>query len=417
MSEKLKGSLHRTAILVLLALIVLAGAVFILITEEDLMLDKPPKVKLQSAISNEEETALVKWKAVECTGYMIDVATDKEFKNVTIHQKAKASEKSAKVKWLKHGRKYYFRIRAFNRGTKETKFGDWSNVIICTAHQHKYILKKGTKKKRVFRCDCGKKYTEKLRSVYRKAKIRRIKPTFTPTSNTFGESPVVAKGVNSRQKEYNYVLYCQTSGALNRENEYMKQHGCSTCALTTILRATVEDFPDYDPNQVLHNVIRKVAGSEVYNSNFSKPMEAQMPISLKGIDQVLTEYGVKHKYVYSYTPESATKEITAHLKEGDPIIFMISPGLYASNPHTMLMLGLDKEGKVIVGDSMMQRKRWGSSAYGLVKYSQEGNPDSNTVANIVSYMDGSTGSVANKGFFYSGGKVGNRGYILINPEK
>ena len=409
MSEKLKGSLQRTVILVLLALIVLAGAVFILIKEEDLMLERPPKVELQSVISEKEETAEIKWKAVECSGYLIDVATDPEFKNVTIHQKAKKSKKTATIKWLKQGKKYYFRIRAVNRGAKEAKLGKWSNVIIRTAHQHKYILKKATRKKRKLRCDCGKKFTEKLRSVYRKPKIRRIKPAFSPTSNTFGESPVVATGVNSRQKEYRYVLYCQTSPSLNRENEYMKQHGCSTCALTTILRATVEDFPDYDPNQVLHNVIRKVAGSEVYNNNFRKSMKMQMPISLKGIAQVLTEYGVKHKYVYSYTQESATREITAHLKEGDPVIFMISPGLYASNPHTMLMLGLDEEGKVIVGDSMMQKKRWGDSAYGLVKYSQEGNPQSNTVANIVSYMDGSTGSVANKGFFYSGGKVGNRG--------
>ena len=486
--------------------------------EPSFALSKPGKVKISSVKSKKVGQLVVKWKKKKSSGYQVQRALDKKFKKSSKKIKVKKSKKSLTIKKLKNGKKYYVRVRAFNKKGKKIKYGKWSKVKTCKVHKHKYVLVKKDAKYKHYKCKCGKKLKKKIKTKKAEPQntntqnnqnnnntdtskstdttkkedtstkeettkndttktdttktdttksdttkkqdtssnddiiktddagqqdadtdetpILKVAPTFSEPTNTKGKNLVTAVATNSRGQVYNYKLFMQSSSTYKTKENYVKKHtltpeveeffgekgtnhylwkhGCSTCALTTVLRATVPELKDYDPLQVLTKVIRPVVGEETYKANFSKTMEKQMPISLKGIDKVLTEYGVKHKFVYTYTPASAEKEITEHLKEGDPIIFMLKEGLYAKYPHTMVMLGLDKDGKVIVGDSLVQKSLWGASAYGLIKYSKEDDPKSNTVANIVKYMDGSTTDISKKGLFYTKGAAGNRGYILIN---
>ena len=86
---------------------------------------------------------------------------------------------------------------------------------------------------------------------------------------------------------------------------------------------------------------------------------------------------------------------------------------YSGGIHTMVMLGLDNKGRVIVGDSLKQSaSRWGSHNR-LVKFDTKDNSGVNTVENIASFFTYSIEDIDNLGVFYSGPK-GNIGYILVN---
>ncbi len=240
---------------------------------------------------------------------------------------------------------------------------------------------------------------------------------FEAPKSTNSDSCVAASVQSADGKRYNYKLYWQKSKALkfkySKYRAYFAMHGCSTCALTAVLNATVPKYKNYTPDRVLVEVIKPVVGAKTFKKNFSKSLRKQMPIGLRGISKVLKANGVKHKYVYKYTKKSAAKEIRAHLEKGKPVIFMIRRSTYAYNPHMMVMLGLDKKGRVIVGDSCLSSaSKWGTNNR-LIKYNTRKKTTSNTVENICKYFKDSTNSVKGVGSFYDGRK-GNIGYILVD---
>ena len=444
------SNIAKKSISIALSLCLAFTAMMYMTSEPSFALSRPGKVKISSVKSEKTAQLVVKWKKKKSSGSQVQRALDKKFKKSSKKIKVKKTKKSLTINKLKSGKKYYVRVRAFNKKGKKTKYGKWSKVKACTVHKHKYVYVLEDDAYAYYSCKCGKELSKKLETKKEDLPdtenqdkdntdidpVVKVPPTFSQPTNTKGKQPVTAVATNSRGQIYNYKLFYQSAATyrtragyikkhqltpevnnffgVSGKNYYLWKHGCSTCALTTVLRATVPELEDYDPLQVLTKVIRPVVGEAIYQANFKKTLAKQMPISLKGIDKVLTAYGVKHKFVYTYTKASAKREITNHLKEGDPVIFMLKEGLYAGSPHTMIMLGLDKNGKVIVGDSLFQKDRWGASAYGLIKYSKAGDPKSNTVANIVKYMDGSTNDISKKGLFYTKGAAGNRGYILIN---
>ena len=387
---------------------------------------KPARVKVQSVSSKQESTIIIKWKKVKCDGYRLQYSTDKKFKKSVKKSKVKKNKKSLTIKKLKNGKKYYFRVGAYNKNKETTKHGKWSKIKACTVHTHCYILKKSTKKASYYQCKCGKKYVKKVKkkvATVTPAEEGYVTPSFSPMKPSKAKSPADATGINSRGFVYNYRIFSQTAAAQNPNGDkYLAKHGCSTCSLTTILRIMVPEFANYTPRDVLTKVIKKVAGTKTYNANFKKSLDKQMPISLKGIDKVLTKYDVPHKFVHDYTAGNAKEMIMDHLKEGDPIIVMIAgdkpgPGVYSKYSHAMLLLGLDNDGKIIVGESAQQKSRWGASAYGLIKMGAEKNPDCNSITNIVKHLDSPAADISKKGFFYSSGKKGNIGFILINPKE
>jgi hypothetical protein len=278
------------------------------------------------------------------------------------------------------------------------------------------LLKKWNLTGKYYKCSCGKILTKKnilnTRAIQLMNMPNVCEPSLTPLTASKSKDVVDVTSTNRRGFTYNYRLYYQKSSALNKSNKYLKEHGCSTCALTTILRATVPELAGYTPNQIRTKVIKKVAGSKVYKDNFSKKLDKQSPISLYGISVILTEYGVKHKYVYSYTKAGAKAELKKHLSNGDPVIFFSKGKLYTKNgyAHAMLMLGLDKNGNAIFGDSMKQKGLWGAKNYGLLKYGQAKKPNSNSIKNVVKYLKAPADNNTT-GFFN-----GKLGYILINNQ-
>lgn len=220
--------------------------------------------------------------------------------------------------------------------------------------------------------------------------------------------------VNSRGSRYNYRIFNQKAG-YDTYSGYLSAHGCSTCALTSILRNN-EGLEDLTPDGCLEEILTETAGDEVFDANFSKSARKQMPVTLYGAKKVFEKYGVSYK-LPAADAKKREKEITAWLKAGDPVLFTFGNGSSAGlsrHTHTVLLLGIDDDGYVIIGDSLHKSAaHWGSQ--GLVKTGQL------TVADMLSFIkkDGEW-SVCNEEtdsshFFYRNSS--DRGYLLVRVSK
>ena len=214
--------------------------------------------------------------------------------------------------------------------------------------------------------------------------------------------------------KYNYRIFNQKAG-YDSYSGYLSAHGCSTCALTSILR-NVEGLEELTPDRCISEIQRETAGDAIFDKNFSKAARRQMPVTLYGAKKVFDKYGVEYQ-LPSSDPDDHESEITEWLKGGDPVLFTFgnggSVGL-SKHTHTVLLLGIDEDGHVIIGDSLHKSaSHWGSQ--GLVK------TDRLTVADMLSFikMDGgwsvSDPDTSDSHFFYKNSS--DRGYLLVRISK
>ena len=297
---------------------------------------------------------------------------------------------------------------------KKTPKSDIMNIPPSKTH----ILKKSGNGYICKRCGQALNY---IKRTYKNKKTGKKKTvTFRAPKNTFVNTSISVSVKNSKGAIYRYRLYYQNSKynyyKYPKYKDYLVMHGCSTLVLTSVLNATVPKYRNFTPDMVLEEVIRPVVGKNVFRANFSKPLEKQMPIGLKGISKVLTKNGVRNKYVYKYTKKSATKEITEHLASGNPVIFYQSNSVLTPTTHAMIMLGLDDNGRVITGDTVHRpASLWGKNNR-LVKFNTTKSAKSTTVKNVCRYFNASTSSISKVADFYNGQK-GNVAYVLVYKDK
>ena len=84
---------------------------------------KKPAAAAITKIKSSKPTVNVTWKKVACTGYELQVSLNSDFNKAT---KYKLKAVTKKVPKLKHNKKYYFRVRAYNTENKKTTYGAWS---------------------------------------------------------------------------------------------------------------------------------------------------------------------------------------------------------------------------------------------------------------------------------------------------
>lgn len=94
----------------------------------------PAKPTLSSVKSSAARTVLVKWKKpskknlANIKGYQILCSTSKSFKSGKVTKTAKKAATSLKVKGLKSKKKYYVKVRAFNKANGATSYSNWSKT-------------------------------------------------------------------------------------------------------------------------------------------------------------------------------------------------------------------------------------------------------------------------------------------------
>lgn len=226
-----------------------------------------------------------------------------------------------------------------------------------------------------------------------------------------------AQAINGDGFIYNYTLYKQKAEYDNYTN-YLNLHGCSTCAMTSILNALVPELSEYTPDQVISEIEPEVIGRDKFNDNYDRSNgSGRSPISLYAISKIFDKYGVE----YRLPNEDASRrisEITEHLKNGDPVIMTLGgakEGGLSRSVHTVLLLGIDSEGHVIIGDSVFKsRKIWGDMS--LVKFGR------NTVEDMYSYLRGDgPWSVTDGNYGYDAHDFykskADRGYLLVKGSE
>ena len=131
-------------------------------------------------------------------------------------------------------------------------------------------------------------------------------------------------------------------------------HGCAVCALTTILREGAAGCEDLTPRTCRDEIEKKVLGEEAFRENYRLPLLVRMPVSLSGITRILDAYGLKTRYVRRFARKDAARQIEAHLARGGQVIVETTafPGRrWAGSKHTMALLGLTEDGRIIIADS------------------------------------------------------------------
>ena len=222
-----------------------------------------------------------------------------------------------------------------------------------------------------------------------------------PEQTTADRETVYVK--NEEGHIYKYNIYKQNSIYKNYQT-YMAYHGCSVCALTALLNATVPELSDYTPDRVISEIQKDTFGEEVFEKNYSKRMASQMPVTMYGITQILDRYGLKNEFVYEFTREQAAEDIRTHLEKGNPVVITLrrknGNTKWAGTVHTLLLIGLDEEGNAIVCDSA--NKSW-SGKNQRIKFGK--------IEELVKFMWSS--KELSTSAYYSGRK-GTSGYILVN---
>lgn len=243
-----------------------------------------------------------------------------------------------------------------------------------------------------------------------KAAEKITTPTKNISQNTkVNKCEVTVNAANDKQRTY--TVYYQKNPAYGKKT-YLPLHGCATCSLTTVLSGYSEKYGNYTPTKVYKNLEKKAFGTKRWKANYKKSMARQMPVSLYGISKALDYAGISNKYVRFFKDKTAVKEIKNNLLAGRPAIIEVNNhkqknGVFskaytqrwATGKHTMVLLGMTDNGKVIVADSA--NRTW-SGKKQRIKFAK--------MEELIKYMIPCKSY--SKGYYYTSHRV-NGGYVLV----
>lgn len=301
-------------------------------------------------------------------------------------------------------------VTVANTGNSCTWTSSSPSVATVAADGTVQALKKGNT---TIQCKTGKAVLSYTLKVINPNNIVTTKSDLP--SNTRADKLTVT--VNSYPANRTYTIWKQ-NGKDNISSifpHYMQGHGCSASSLATVLSA----YAGYtgDPKYLVETVERSLFGDD-WVRNYSKDdsnssKDRPMPISLYGMTKVLDNYHVGYRLVRAFDDVSALTEIEAHLKTGNPVIFIVdnesrfggTANKWTTGYHCMTMLGMTDTGEVIVADSVDRS----SGIFGdnqRIKYA--------SLTELLGYMFPCTNTTSTS--IYWGGKASSGGYILINPQ-
>lgn len=179
-----------------------------------------------------------------------------------------------------------------------------------------------------------------------------------------------------------YTIYNQSKYS----NNYIKNHGCGTCCLTTILHAYGKR-KELGPTKV-HSVLEK--------NTFGKSFTDSKPLGMRGMRQILKNNNIEVKYyVNKYSTKKIKSILEQHLSKGKPAVVLLKQ---EDGHHYILLLKYDStEGKVVVGDSSGKTTR---TYYASLN---------NIVKNMVK---GKSGNLRSYPYYFNKNKT-NGGMLLI----
>lgn len=238
-----------------------------------------------------------------------------------------------------------------------------------------------------------------------------VKEAASLISNSYKFS-VTMKGY---PRDLTYIFYNQGSSrnksSMTSPNltKAVACHGCAASSTAALLSAFTGKA--VTPVMVMESIEKTVAGNDAWLSNYSKSNANQRPLSLYGVSKILSYYGVPSSRVWKFTDAQAKAQIKEHLLTGNPVVVVVSKknratgkssSLWTNGYHTMVLIGMTANNKVLVGDSV-NRAAFGKSQ--RVKIT--------TLDELIPYMFPCT---KEKASFYWNAASSCGGYLLVNPR-
>lgn len=166
---------------------------------------------------------------------------------------------------------------------------------------------------------------------------------------------------NQRGRQITYRSFYQQAKRYHTYSDYCALHGCAVCSLTTLARAVEAANADAGPDTIIEGLEKQAVGRKNWTDNYQKKqLRFQSPVTLFGICRALYMMQVQAEYVKTFEDETARKDILAHLQTGNPVVIEVGRRNYytgetnsrwTNSYHTMILIGLTTEGKVLVNDS------------------------------------------------------------------
>lgn len=228
---------------------------------------------------------------------------------------------------------------------------------------------------------------------------------------------------DSNDYMHTFVAFEQGARTYGQYSDFLNYHGCANCTLTTVLKAYAPSQSMADPVSVIEGIERSVAGENAWIENhIIKSMDQQNPVSLYGISCILNRAGVSNTYVRAFNRRikdrkdgNAPKDITEHLKKGKAVIIETraynrytrqTTDRWTGGYHTMCMIGLYIDGRVLIVDSA--NRSWYNTVNG---YPGGQRFKAAALKDVMSTMF-SCESKPNRIYFHGRKRAG--GYIKIN---
>ncbi|MGN0353547.1 MAG: C39 family peptidase [Muricoprocola sp.] len=206
-----------------------------------------------------------------------------------------------------------------------------------------------------------------------------------------GKVLTVKSGENTRK----YTMYKQ-----GNYSRYIAEQGCVTTAVAIV----ASSYGKNDSPRTIHTKWERPAVRKLKGSTW---LYERAAISMATASQILKDMGIKNKFVYSFTTESAVKDITANLEKGIPVIIKCHNkkvnGIAMANAHHAIVLtGLDRNGKVVLINPL----------HGKENKSKYGQTIHLTVEQLVSWFMKAPGKRAAKTTYVTSLSLAG-GYILM----
>ncbi len=99
-------------------------------TEDGTSVKKPAKIKKLRAVKKTKTTISLKWKKRKATGYEVWMAKSKKGTYKKVKTITSPDRITIKVKKLKSGKKYYFKVRAYKKVDNKKIYGSFSKAVV-----------------------------------------------------------------------------------------------------------------------------------------------------------------------------------------------------------------------------------------------------------------------------------------------
>lgn len=351
--------------------------------------------------------------------------------------------KNGQITAVKQGTaKIKIKIKAKQGGSKST----WVKVKVKKANTYqKYCLLMEKDTTSAIRPDG---FTGSLNVTTSDPSVISVNPDQTLRANAYGTCQITVTGQGQRAditmtvpdisdstsgaqltlpdvngKKRTFTSYHQSARTYGQYSDFLEDHGCASCILTTTLKAYAASQQTADPVSVIDGIERKVAGEKAWKENhITKSPEKQNPVSMYGISKILQKAGVSNTYVQAFNKHmrdksdgTAATDIREHLKKGKAVIFEAraynrytgkKTDRWTGGYHTMCLIGTYIDGRVLVIDSA--NRSWYSSVNG---YSDGQRFKAVTLKDLMAVMFSCESKP--KTIYFSGTKKAG-GYIKIN---